>query len=380
METMDYVIEKKGEGIAVHAGSQFQVGEMGAMCGVAGVPFDKSALVQHYAGGSFGRRATPVMFDGTEAAACARAYGFAAPVKVVASRENDLTGGFYRPMTVHRVRAGIDANGAISGWDQVCAAKSIMKDTPFEAMGIRNGIDGNMIEGANDTNQYKIGDFRLGQHLMKGGVPVLWWRSVGHTHTAFVKETMIDELLELGGKDLVAGRMELLKHDRAKAVLAKVAEMAAFGKPAKKGRAKGIAVHESFDSFVAQVAEVSKGPDGLPKVHKVWCAVDCGIAINPDIIRAQMEGGIGYGLGHALYAELTLGEGGVVQQTNFDSYRSLRIGEMPDVEVAILPSTEKPSGVGEPGLPPIAPAVANAWRKLTGKAVRRLPFAHGDNA
>ncbi|WP_439539605.1 molybdopterin cofactor-binding domain-containing protein [Sphingomonas sp.] len=380
METMDYVIEKKGEGISVHAGSQFQVGEMGAMCGVAGVPFDKSALVQHYAGGSFGRRATPVMFDGTEAAACARAYGFAAPVKVVASRENDLTGGFYRPMTVHRVRAGVDATGAISGWDQVCAAKSIMKDTPFEPMGIRNGIDGNMIEGANDTNQYKIGDFRLGQHLMKGGVPVLWWRSVGHTHTAFVKETMIDELLELGGKDLVAGRMELLKHDRAKAVLAKVAEMAAFGKPAKKGRAKGIAVHESFDSFVAQVAEVSKGPDGLPKVHKVWCAVDCGIAINPDIIRAQMEGGIGYGLGHALYAELTLGEGGVVQQTNFDSYRSLRIGEMPDVEVAILPSTEKPSGVGEPGLPPIAPAVANAWRKLTGKAVRRLPFAHGDNA
>lgn len=380
METMDYVIEKKGAGISVHAGSQFQVGEMGAMCGVAGVPFDQSELVQHYAGGSFGRRATPVMFDATEAAACARAYGFAAPVKVVASRENDLTGGWYRPLTVHRVRAGVDANGAISGWDQVCAAKSIMKDTPFEASAIRDGVDGNMIEGANDTSQYKIGDFRLGQHLMKSGVPVLWWRSVGHTHTAFVKETMIDELLELGGKDLVAGRMELLKHDRAKAVLAKVAEMAAFGKPAKKGRAKGIAVHESFDSFVAQVAEVSKGPDGLPKVHKVWCAVDCGIAINPDIIRAQMEGGIGYGLGHALYAELTLGEGGVVQQTNFDSYRSLRIGEMPDVEVAIIPSTEKPSGVGEPGLPPIAPAVANAWRKLTGKAVRRLPFAHGDNA
>lgn len=380
METMDYVVEKKGAGISVHAGSQFQVGEMGAMCGVAGVPFDKSELVQHYAGGSFGRRATPVMFDGTEAAACARAYGFAAPVKVVASRENDLTGGFYRPMTVHRVRAGVDASGAISGWDQVCAAKSIMKDTPFEAMGIRDGVDGNMIEGANDSNQYKIGDFRLGQHLMKGGVPVLWWRSVGHTHTAFVKETMIDELLELGGKDLVAGRMELLKHERAKAVLAKVAEMAAFGKPARKGRAKGLAVHESFDSFVAQVAEVSKGPDGLPKVHKVWCAVDCGVAINPDIIRAQMEGGIGYGLGHALYAELTLGEGGVVQQTNFDSYRSLRISEMPDVEVAIIPSTEKPSGVGEPGLPPIAPAVANAWRKLTGKAVRRLPFAHGDNA
>lgn len=380
METMDYVIEKKGEGISVHAGSQFQVGEMRAICGVAGVPFEKSALVQHYAGGSFGRRATPVMFDGTEAAACARAYGFAAPVKVVASRENDLTGGWYRPLTVHRVRAGVDAQGNLSGWDQVIAAKSITKGTMFEGPTIKKGIDPTLLEGSNDTSQYKIGDFRLGQHLMDCGVPVLWWRSVGHTTTAFVKETIIDELLAMAGQDLVAGRMELLKHDRAKAVLAKVAEMAAFGKPAKKGRAKGIAVHESFDSFVAQVAEVSKGKDGLPRVHKVWCAVDCGIAVNPDIIRAQMEGGIGYGLGHALYAELTLGEGGVVQQTNFDSYRSLRIGEMPDIEVAIIPSTEKPSGVGEPGVPPIAPAVANAWRKLTGKAVRRLPFAHGDNA
>ncbi len=376
METMDYVIEKKGEGIAVHAGSQFQVGEMNAICGAAGVPFAKSELVQYYAGGSFGRRATPVMFDGVEAGACARAYGFAAPVKVAASRENDLTGGFYRPMTVHRVQIGLDAAGEISGWDQVVAAKSIMKGTPFEGMGIKDGIDGTMIEGA---NQYAVRDFRLGQHLMENPVPVLWWRSVGHTTTAFVKETIIDEVLTMAGKDLVAGRLALLKEERLKTVLSRVAAMSAFAKPAKKGRAKGIAVHESFGSFVAQVAEVSVGGDGLPKVHKVWCAVDCGIAVNPDIIRAQMEGGIGFGLGHALYAEITLGEGGQVQQTNFDSYRSLRIGEMPDIEVAIIDSQEKPSGVGEPGVPPIAPAVANAWRKLTGKTVRRLPFAHGDN-
>jgi isoquinoline 1-oxidoreductase beta subunit len=381
METMDYVVEKKGEGIEVHAGSQFQVGEMRAMCGAAGVPFEKSNLVQHYAGGSFGRRATPVMFDGVEAAACARAYGFAAPVKVVASRENDLTGGWYRPLTVHRVQAGIDAAGNISGWDQVAAARSVTKGTPMESPQVRKGIDTGMVEGSNDTSQYMIADFRLGQHLMDTGVPGLWWRSVGHTTTAFVKETMIDELLELGGKDPVEGRLALLKHDRAKAVLRKAAAMSGFGKGSpKKGRARGVAVHESFDSFVAQIAEVSVGADGLPKVHKVWCAVDCGIAVNPDIIRAQMEGGIGYGLGHALYAELSLGEGGVVQQTNFDSYRSLRIGEMPDIEVAIIASTEKPSGVGEPGLPPIAPAVANAWRKLTGKPVRRLPFAHGDDA
>ncbi|MCP3732678.1 xanthine dehydrogenase family protein molybdopterin-binding subunit [Sphingomonas sp. MG17] len=381
METMDYVIAKKGEGIAVHAGSQFQVGEMRAICGVAGVPFEKSELIQHYAGGSFGRRATPVMFDGTEAAACARAYGFAAPVKVVASRENDLTGGYYRPMTVHRVQAGLDGAGSIAGWDQVIVAKSIMKGTPFEAMGIKDGVDGNMVEGANDTSQYKIGNFRLGQHLMDTKVPVLWWRSVGHTHTAFVKETVIDELLTMAGQDPVDGRLALLKHERAAGVLRKAAEISGFGKRAvKKGRALGVAVHESFDSYVAQVAEVSVGADGLPKVHKVWCAVDCGIAVNPDIIRAQMEGGIGYGLGHALYGEITLGEGGQVQETNFDKYRSLRIGEMPDVEVAIIDSQEKPTGVGEPGVPPIAPAVANAWRKLTGKAVRRLPFAHGDNS
>jgi isoquinoline 1-oxidoreductase beta subunit len=380
METMDYVIEKKGEGIAVHAGSQFQVGEMQAICGVAGVPFEKSELVQYYAGGSFGRRATPVMFDGTEAAACARAYGFAAPVKVAASRENDLTGGFYRPMTVHRVQAGLDANGGIAGWDQVCAAKSIMKGTPFDR-GPKDAPDMNMIEGANDTNQYKIGNFRLGQHLMETPVPVLWWRSVGHTHTAFVKETVIDELLAMAGKDPVEGRLALLKHERAAGVLRKAAEMSGFGQRAvKQGRALGVAVHESFDSYVAQVAEVSVGADGLPKVHKVWCAVDCGIAVNPDVIRAQMEGGIGYGLGHALYGEITLAEGGQVMQRNFDSYRSLRIGEMPEVEVAIIPSAEKPTGVGEPGVPPIAPAVANAWRRLTGKAVRRLPFAHGENA
>ncbi|RYD93090.1 MAG: xanthine dehydrogenase family protein molybdopterin-binding subunit, partial [Sphingobacteriales bacterium] len=182
------------------------------------------------------------------------------------------------------------------------------------------------------------------------------------------------------GQGCGRGPRRATKHERAVAVLRKVAAMATFDKPSAKGRAKGIAVHESFETFVAQVAEVSVGADGLPKVHKVWVAVDCGIPVNPDVIRAQMEGGIGYGLGHALYGEITMGEGGVVRETNLDSYRSLRIGEMPDIEVAIMPSEEKPSGVGEPGVPPIAPAVANAWRKLTGKAVRRLPFAHGDNA
>ena len=171
-----------------------------------------------------------------------------------------------------------------------------------------------------------------------------------------------------------------MKDAREKAVLTRVAEMAKWGGPVPEGRARGVATHKAFNTYVAQVVEVSKGADGLPKVHKVWCAVDCGVAVNPNVIRAQMEGGIGFALGHALYAELVLGKGGTVAQGNFDTYRSLRIGEMPEVEVAILASTTAPTGVGEPGVPPLAPAVANAWRKLTGKAVRRLPFAHGDNA
>jgi isoquinoline 1-oxidoreductase beta subunit len=376
METLDYVIEKNAQGgIDVYAGSQFQVMEMQGMCKAADVPFEKSNLKQHYAGGSFGRRATPNQFDGSEAASCARAFGFKAPVKVVASRENDLTGGYYRPMTVHRVQAGLDAAGEISGWDQVIVAKSILKGTFMDAA-IQNGIDPQMGEGA---HQYQIKDFRFGQHLMETGVPVLWWRSVGHTTTAFVKEVMIDELLAMAGKDLIQGRLALLKDPRAQGVLRRVAEISAFAKPAPKGRAKGVAVHESFGSYVAQVAEVSKGADGLPRVHKVWCAVDCGIPVNPDVIRAQMEGGIGYGLGAALFSEITMGPGGQVQQTNFDGYRPLRIGDMPDVEVAIIASEVDPTGVGEPGVPPIAPAVANAWRKLTGKSVRRLPFVHGDN-
>ncbi|MET0240679.1 MAG: xanthine dehydrogenase family protein molybdopterin-binding subunit [Sphingobium sp.] len=380
METMDCVIEKNADGgVDAYMGAQFQVGDMRAICAVAGVPFEKSNLKQQYAGGSFGRRATPTMADSVEAASAAKAFGFKAPIKHVASREADITGGHYRPLTVHRVQAGLDAAGDIAAWDQVIVAQSFVAGTPMEQMGLRNGIDAALVEGA-AHGDYGFAHHRVGQHIVPNGVPTLWWRSVGHTHTAFVKETLVDELLTMGGKDLVEGRLALLKEERAKGVLRRVAAMSSFGAAPAKGRAKGIAVHKSFDSYVAQVAEISVGADGLPKVHKVWCAVDCGLAINPDVVRAQMEGGIGFGLGHALYAEISLGEGGKVQQSNFDTYRSLRIGEMPEVDVAIIDSAEPPTGVGEPGVPPIAPAVANAWRKLTGKTVRRLPFAHGDNA
>jgi len=378
MEPMDAVIELGAGRADVWMGSQFQVGDMRAMAKALGIPFEGMTLHEQYAGGSFGRRATPDQDFATEAALAAKARP-QAPVKFVWTRENDIRGGRYRPLVVHQLKGGIDAKGDIIGWDQVVAAQSFFANTPMAAMGIRDGIDESIVEGAAKSS-YAWPNYRIGCHVMENGVPTLWWRSVGNTHTAYAVETFMDELLALGGKDAVKGRLALMKEDRAKGVLTRVAELADWGRKPAEGHAYGVAMHKSFGSYVAQVAEVSKGADGLPKVHKIWVAVDCGIAVNPNVIRAQMEGGIGYGLGHALYAELVLGEGGRIAQGNFDTYRSLRIGEMPEVEVAIIKSNANPTGVGEPGLPPLAPAVANAWRALTGKAVRRLPFAHGDNA
>jgi isoquinoline 1-oxidoreductase beta subunit len=381
METLDGVLEMQGDQLHVYMGSQFQVGELGAICGVLGVPPAKATLHEQFAGGSFGRRVSPVMDFGVEAAAVFKAWGMKGAVKHVWTRENDIMGGYYRPLVVHTVRGGLDGAGNIVSWDSVVAAQSAFKGTPMEFMGIQKGIDGSITEGLDGKEGiYKFPNLYVGQHMMEGGVPVLWWRSVGNTHTAFAMETFLDQLLEKGGKDAVEGRLALMHDERMKAVLRKVAETAKWGSKPPAGRAYGVAAWKSFSSYVAQVAEVSKGADGLPKVHKVWVAVDCGIAVNPNVIRAQMEGCVGYGLGHALYGEVSLGEGGVVQQSNFDTYRSLRIGEMPEVEVAIIASTAHPTGVGEPGLPPTAPAVANAWRKLTGKVVRRLPFSVGGKA
>ncbi|MBY0520854.1 MAG: molybdopterin-dependent oxidoreductase [Sphingomonas sp.] len=379
MEPLDAVIEVKGDKCDLWMGSQFQVGETGAIAQVLGIPFANMTLHEQYAGGSFGRRAQPDAGFAVEAASVAKAFGGSAAVKHVWTRENDIRGGRYRPLAVHQLRGGIDSSGKIVGWDQTVAIQSFVLGTPMEKLAAPTGIDTNMYEGV-ATDDYAFPAARTASVRMENGVPTLWWRSVGHTHTAYATETFLDELLAMGRQDAVEGRLALLKEDRAKAVLTRVAEMAKWGRKLPGGRALGVAVHKSFNTFVAQAAEVSKGADGLPKVHKVWCAVDCGVPINPNVIRAQMEGGIGFGLGHALYAELVLGEGGRIAQGNFDTYRSLRIGEMPDVEVAIIKSAENPTGVGEPGVPCIAPATANAWRTLTGKSVRRLPFAHGENA
>jgi isoquinoline 1-oxidoreductase beta subunit len=373
MEPLDAVVVVNDDGAEAWFGSQIQTIDQGAMAKVLGVEPPQITIHTQLAGGSFGRRAQPDAGFAAEAAEVASLHR-GRPVKLVWTREDDIRGGRYRPLVVHKVRAGLDEAGSnIAAWQQVVATQSIMKGTPFEGM-MKGPIDPTSVEGANDM-PYAIPALQVSLHTMENGVPILWWRSVGHTHTAFVVETFIDELLEAAGQDAVEGRLALLKDaPREAGVLKAVAELAGWGGEVPTGRARGVAVHKSFDSHVAEIAEVSSGPDGLPKVHKVWCAVDCGVAVNPNVIRAQMEGGIGYGLGAVLFDAITLDEGGKVRQSNFDDYRSIRINEMPEVEVTIVKSSEEPSGVGEPGVPPVAPAVANAWRKLTGEAVRQLPF------
>lgn len=375
METLDAVAEMQGDGLKIWAGAQLATVDQMAAAQAAGLPPEKVEIETMLAGGSFGRRATP---DGdviAEAASVVKAIGGTAPVKVVWTREDDIRGGRYRPAYFHRIRAGLDAAGDLVAWHQRIVGQSIQRGTPFESFLVKHGVDDTSVEGAS-TLPYSIPNFHVDLHTTTLGIPPLWWRSVGHTHTAYSTEMVFDELAEAAGKDPVAWRLELLdpeKYARERGVLEAVAEAAGWADALPEGRARGVALHKSFNSYVAQIAEVSAGEGDFPKVEKVWCAVDCGIALNPDNVRAQMEGGIGYGLGAVLFDEVVI-ENGVVQTANFDEYRSLRIHEMPEVEVVVVASTEAPTGVGEPGVPPIGPAVANAWARLTGTRVRRLPF------
>jgi isoquinoline 1-oxidoreductase beta subunit len=372
MEPLDCVVDLKGDRCEVWAGSQIQTLDQGTVAHVLGLPPEKVELKTLVAGGSFGRRATPTADVAAEAASIAKAIGGRQPVKLVWTREDDIRGGRYRPFFVHRLRAGLDASGRIVAWEHRVVGQSFLKGTPFAGL-IKDGIDATSVEGGS-TLPYAIPNLAVELHSPDVGVPTLWWRSVGHTHTAFSTETFLDELAHASGRDPYELRRSLLEHHpRHRRVLELAAEKAGWGTPLPAGRARGIALQESFSSFVAQVAEVSLRPDGLPRVERVVCAVDCGVAVNPDVVRAQMEGGIGFGLGAALFGEITLDKGRV-QQSNFHDYRSLRIDDMPKVEVHIVPSSEPPTGVGEPGVPLVAPAAANAYFHLTGQRVRRLPF------
>jgi isoquinoline 1-oxidoreductase beta subunit len=290
---------------------------------------------------------------------------------VIWTREDDIKGGYYRPSYAHRVEAGIDAAGNPVAWKQVIVGQSIVSGTPFEKFLVKDGVDDTSVEGAMEG--YAIPNVEISLHSPRVGVPVLWWRSVGNTHTAFVKETMIDELAKLAGRDPLEYRRSLLAGaPRSLAALNLAADKAGWGGAVPAGRARGIAVHESFGSAVAEVAECSV-VDGKIKVHKVVAAIDCGTAVNPTGVAAQVEGAIIFGLTAALEGAITFKDG-VVEQSNFHDYPVLRINEVPEVEVHIVASTAAPTGVGEPATPVIAPAVANAVAALTAKRLRSLPF------
>ncbi|MEM9797820.1 MAG: xanthine dehydrogenase family protein molybdopterin-binding subunit [Pseudomonadota bacterium] len=372
LEPLDGVIEHGPDGVEVWSGMQIPTTSEMTMAGVLERETSDFTIHTMYTGGSFGRRATPDNQFAAELAHVAKAAGPGA-YKVVWTREDDMTGGYYRPLTVHHLKASLDASGNITGWLNTVANQSIVAGSAFEGL-MQDGLDPTSYEGSNEM-PYNWPANRLSWARMESPVPVLWWRAVGHTHTAYATETFLDEVLEAGGKDPLQGRLDMMRDDRPRdrAVMERVAEMANWSGPGTGDRRLGIGLQRSFGSYCANIAEVEER-NGEPFVTKVWCAIDCGVAVTPDVIRAQMEGGIGFGLGSTLYDEITLDPGGRVRQTNYDSYRILRLPEMPEVEVSILDSSVDPTGVGEPGTTPIMPAVGNAWRSLTGELPRRLPM------
>jgi isoquinoline 1-oxidoreductase subunit beta len=374
MEPLDAVVKLSANSCEIWAGDQFQTIDQANAAHTAGLDPQQVSIHTLYAGGSFGRRANPGSDYIVEAVSIAKAYGAdGTPIKFQWTREDDIHGGLYRPMYFHKLEAGLNAAGELSGWRHVIVGQSIVAGTPFAGL-IKDGIDGTSVEGAANV-AYAIPNIAVDLSTTTTGVPVLWWRVVGSSHTTYAVEAFIDEVAHAAGQDGFTFRRKLLdQHPRMKAVLELAAEKAGWSTPLPPGKGRGIAVAEAFKTFVAQVAEVSVGKDGQIKVDRVVCAVDCGTPINPDIIAAQMEGGIGFGLGAVQYGAITLKDGRV-EQDNFNGYRVLRMNEMPKVEVHIVPSTEAPTGVGEPGVAPLGPAVANAIFAATGKRNYVLPFS-----
>jgi isoquinoline 1-oxidoreductase beta subunit len=372
MEPLNCTVRITPDKCEIWTGTQFQGGDQQAAAAITGLKPEQVEIHTMFLGGGFGRRANPVSDFVAEAVQVAKAAG--KPVKTVWTREDDTRGGYYRPSYLHRVRAGIGADGLPSAWAHTIVGQSIIAGTPFASGMIKDGVDETSVEGVADSPYLKgIADHLVDLHSPVTAIPVLWWRSVGNTHTAFTMESMIDELAAAADRDPVDYRRALLAHHpRHLGVLNLAAEKAGWGTPLPAGRARGVAVHESFGSWVAQVAEVSV-EKGAIHVHRVVCAIDCGVAVNPAGVAAQVESAIAYGLGAALYSRIDLRDGRP-QQSNFHDYRVLRLEEMPKVEVHIVASAERPGGVGEPGLPPIAPAVANAVFKLTGRRLRELPL------
>jgi isoquinoline 1-oxidoreductase beta subunit len=374
MEPINCVADVKADRCEVWVGTQMQTADRAAAAEESGLKPEQVTLHTTLLGGGFGRRAAIDNHFVREAVQISKAVG--APVKVIWTREDDMRGGYYRPRAYHSVRAALDGAGAPVAWEQHIVCQSFLLGTPYAGM-IKDGLDELAVEGAKDF-PYAIPNIRVDWHPAPNGVPTFQWRSVGHSHTAFVVETLIDELAHAAGKDPFEFRRGLLdKHPRARRVLEFVADKAGWGNPPPQGQGRGIAVHESFGSYAAHVAEVSVSDGGQLQVHRIVAAIDCGPVVNPDTVRAQLEGGMVFALTAALYGEISF-EKGRVKQRNFHDYRLLRMNEMPTVETHIVPSNEKMAGVGEPGVPSVAPAVANAVFAATGKRLRRLPIRASD--
>lgn len=369
MEPMNCVVKLGHGSCEIWNGEQSQTADQMAVAKLLGLSPSDVKINQLYAGGSFGRRASSLSDYVVETAAIAKAMGTSNPVKLVWTREDDMRAGYYRPMYVHWMKAGVDAQGKLLAWQHRIVGQSILgawSDTTDK-------IDVTSVEGAQNL-PYRIPNLQVELHTTKSQVPVLWWRSVGSTHTAFATECFLDDIARETKQDPYALRRSLLaEHPRHLGVLDLLAEKSGWNKPRAGDEVYGLALHESFNSVVGQVAKLKKTPNG-PRLVSVVCAVDCGIAVNPNIVAMQMESGIGYGLSAALTGAVTLKDG-KIEQGNFDDYPVLRINEMPAVETHIVPSRNKPTGVGEPGTPVIAPALANALAQIDGKPVRSLPMS-----
>jgi isoquinoline 1-oxidoreductase subunit beta len=375
MEPLNTTVRFDGDHAEVWAGSQFQTVDQMAIAQTLGLKPEQVTFHTEMTGGGFGRRATPDSHVQREAAEIAK-HCKGIPVKLIWTREDDVQGGYYRPMHAHRVEIGIGADGMPAAWKHVIVGQSLMVGTPFAAMLIKNGVDETTVEGAADT-PYEIPNFTVSAHQPTVNVPVLWWRSVGHTHTAFVMETLIDELATRAGTDPIAYRRKLLNTDAKKlrGVLDLMDEKSsAWRNHLTEGHAAGVACHESFGTSVACAVDVSI-ENKRPRIHRVTVAVDCGTAVNPLTVESQFQAGVSFGVSQLMAKGAITFKNGYAQQNNFDGYTPPYIIDAPvDVDVHIVPSVEKPSGCGEPPVPVISPAVVNALFRLTGKRYRSLPL------
>jgi isoquinoline 1-oxidoreductase beta subunit len=376
MEPLNATVKFNGDHAEAWVPSQFQTMDQMAVGEVLGLKPEQVTFHTEFAGGGFGRRAVIDSHVPREAALIAKRLR-GTPVKLIWTREDDVRGGYYRPMHTHRVEIGVGRDGMPGAWRHVVVGQSLVAGTPFAAMMIKNGVDETVVEGTADTS-YDIPNFHVSAHHPTVNVPVLWWRSVGHTHNAFVMETLIDELATRAKMDPIVYRRRLLKPEAKKLLTAldlMDQKSASWRKSLPKGHAVGIACHESFDTAVACAVDVSI-ENKRPKIHRVTVAVNCGLAVNPLTVESQFQAGLGFGLTQLVPKGAITLKDGRVEQRNFDGYAPPYIMDAPvTVDVHIVPSTEAPTGCGEPPVPVISPAVVNALAKLTGKRYRSLPLA-----